>query len=179
MLLAQIAGYPGAGKTRLCATLKRLYGASLTVIDTDTILGNVEEGVNRISRESRVHVVAVGTFGLEPDLQPAGYPVFTSNFYWWLDVPLDLSMERALKRQIKACRNNFDKFLKLQRSKTSQEISAWLNEYMNMKYRGERWRGLKDYFMNYKNDEGQLLFEPRQETEILEALKCALGKSKL
>lgn len=150
----------------------------LTVIDTDDIINDITANIDRIRRTSNVPVIAIGTFGLEPATQKE-YPVFPSYYYWWLNVPLDVCMERALKRQVDACYNNFDRFVDLQRSKSSSEISAWLSEYMNMKHRGDQWKDLKSYFLNYKNDEGDLLFEMRSENEILDSLSHAIGPANL
>lgn len=175
MLLAQIAGYPGAGKTRLCATLRALYGDRLLVIDTDDAVGDMTAFVDGLSARSNVPVVAIGTFGLDPGHQPNGYPVFASQFYWWLDVPLDICMERALRRQIIACHERFDRFMTLQRDQTVEETTDWLNDYLNVKFRAARWQGLKDYFLNFTNEADQRIFEPRSEDNILQVLRSALG----
>lgn len=176
MLLAQIVGYPGAGKTHLCETLRRLYGDKLTVVDTDDAVGDIRTFVDEISSRSMVPVVAIGTFGLAPDQQPDGYPVFASHFYWWMNVPLNVCMERALKRQIQVCQDHVERFVALQHNQSTQETSEWLNEYMNMKHRGSRWEGLRTYFLSRTSDDTQeSLFEERTADDILAALCCALG----
>jgi len=177
MLLAQIAGYPGAGKTTLCATLRALYGDDrLLVIDTDDAVGDLTAFVEGASARSNVPVIAVGTFGLDPGHQPNGYPVFASHFYWWLDVPLEECMERALRRQVAACHERLDGFVALQKSQTAEETSLWLNNYLNAKVRGAQWKGLKDLFLNETNDAHERLFEVRTADEILLVLRSALGE---
>lgn len=165
-LLAQIAGYPGSGKTTICGLINQLY-RDIVAIDTDDILSqgkDIRTEVNNfLHKNSDANVVLIGTFGYSPDEQKDEYPIFPAKYHWWLNMPLDVCMERALKRQVKACFTNYEKFLQLQKDKTMEEMSTWLNEYMNMKYRAKQWEKMKSLFLEHS-------FAEYSEDEIFAAL---------
>jgi uridine kinase len=171
-IFAQIAGFPGSGKTTLLKKLKETFKFRFVYKDVDDFLEEFDDSnpvtSNKMYQKIQEFVgiclqpvILVGTFGLEPYEMHSHYPIFRATYHIWLDVSLKESMRRALKRQIEASYKNFDSFYEIQEEKSSREITDWLNEYYNMKFRGERWESLKDIYVN------DMFFSPLSESEIL------------
>lgn len=161
-IVAQIAGFPGAGKTYLSERLAQtLHRSDVVVYDTDDLLWKanhsdpqkVQQRFRRLmlqyaARNPDKKIVFVGTFGFNPEFQQTYYAVLDGVALFWMDVPLELATERAIARYVSHQMGTPNqRIASMRKLRSEAAVSCLLNEQLNPFCRDATWGAMKGVFL--------------------------------
>ncbi len=163
-ILAQIAAYPGAGKTYMARALMEEYkGSALLIRDTDDMLvqagsaaGNNREKFRKLflkkmrdfaKKNSSKFIVFVGTFGYDPVWQAGYYPVLDDTTLLWMNVSIKVAVEQSITRFLTEKMKDPVKWIKTLRKLGSEKIHEHFDDQLNPITREEIWKDLKPVFL--------------------------------
>jgi shikimate kinase len=166
-IFMHITSYPGAGKTTIGLWFT---SQGYVVQDLDDFLPTksmshvnakkyVEQKTSTFIKKhtGSKQLILVGTGCLEPEA--TAIPQIDAEHKIWLDVSLEESCIRAVKRQIEWLSKNQTAFLAHAKKSSLQDFAIYLENYYSPKKRAEDW---KDLFQIYK----KLGYIPMKDTAI-------------
>jgi uridine kinase len=171
--MMHISGFPGSGKTTLGNKINNTYNVKdiddflfqldyhhINPKEIKTIIeNNMKEYISLSSRP----VVFVGFAGLYPEIMGDNYPMINVKYKVWLDVDLEESCTRAIKRQFNHIYHNLENIIISHKNVSGQKIDEYFHNYCNYQTRKERWKNLKNIFQNHS-------YIPMDEFQIMELL---------
>lgn len=186
-LYMHICGFSGAGKTTLGERIKNMGVNNLEIKDIDDFfydddnenMSNEErknltekrineytKTVNSINPSYKIILVGTGCINTVVEEFISINPIYKV----WLDVSIEESSKRRIKRQIDWMHDHKDEIINMMDSLSLGEINEYLNGYLNYKTSIICWAPLKDIAMvyNYKIMSGD---------SIMELIKTELIKS--
>lgn len=134
MAFILVSGYQGSGKTTLCKQLAIEY-RHLTFKDTDDFLKQpfdckeFRQNIEKFIDNCPTRVVLFGTFGVSAQ-NPSLHWIPPATHKFWLDTDIEISIIRALQRQLEAIKTG-EKLYRFLQNFEHHDISEWLNDYLN------------------------------------------------
>jgi shikimate kinase len=145
-----ITSFPGAGKTTIG---KWFQSKGFIVQDLDDFLPTkvmshssskkyVEMKINTFLKKQKPSskIILVGTGCLEPE--SAAVPIIDAEYKIWLNVSLEESCTRAVKRQIEWLCTHQKEFLSQAKKSSAEDFAIYLENYYSPKKRATDWKDL-------------------------------------
>lgn len=156
-LFAHICGFSGAGKTTLGEKISTTY-PSLRVKDIDDFFYEEDDEdlsynerremvsericsyIDSVEDDTKIILIGTGCINTVDE----EFPYLYATHKIWLDVSIEESCSRSIKRQIDLMYNNKDSILDMMRDMTLHEINDYMNSYMNYQTKISYWWPLRD-----------------------------------
>jgi adenylate kinase family enzyme len=160
MTIIHICGFSGSGKTTLGNELKSKYKDKIIVQDLDEYLpdgdsdqtayeikNNMIVSINNFLKSTQSNlIVLIGTTCNTPTLNE--FTFINADHHIWLDVSIEESSTRAIRRQIDWMYKNEDDVIDMMKEMTYDETSEYLNTYCNYQSRIKKWSPLYEICIN-------------------------------